>query len=142
MGEKKIIDIRAAATEVVQRLSPEDKEKVHDWATKSLAIVQRTDLTKREKTKQLSELNPPKHLIPLFRAMFEMIKDKTWTGQSWARRGLVVGLAAGTAVFGSAGAGVASAGFGIGVPVALLTTMGVTFLGVLIDEVNKERKDK
>ena len=146
-GEKvqnagKIIDLKAATLQLVQKMKPDDQEKVHEWATRSLVIVKRTDLTKLQKAKELSKLNPPKNLYPLFQAVFDVIKDKTWTGQSWARRGLVVGLATGTAVFGSSAAGLASAGFGIGVPIALLTTVGTTFLGVLVDEINKERNNK
>ena len=71
-----------------------------------------------------------------------MIKSKAWDNQSWARRIGLVGLTTGVAAFGLEGAGIVAMGGGIGVPLALLSTAGGTFLGVVIDELNKEVKER
>ncbi|MBK7844125.1 MAG: hypothetical protein IPJ71_10590 [Bdellovibrionales bacterium] len=140
MGAKKIIDFEDATKVVLSKLSNEEKDKVHKWATTSLHIVKDDSLSKRDKIKKLTKLNPPKQIAPLIKSLLLVMKDKVWTDQSWARRGMAVGLGLGAAVFGSQAAGLASAGFGVGVPLALLTTVGATFLGVLVDEIEKERK--
>lgn len=139
MGERKIEQVIKSA---VEKLSDEEKNLAADWAQKALVIKNDSSLTTTKKLMQLSRLNTPTVIISLVKSLSKISKDFVWTDQSWARRLGLIGLAAGTATVGSKMAGVAALGSATAVPLMLLTTMGTTFIGVLLDEISKSRSKK
>jgi hypothetical protein len=70
------------------------------------------------------------------------IKVVAWDDQTWARRLFIGGAVVGIASFGGESAGIAAMGTAVGVPLALISTVGATILGVLIDETKKEKANR
>lgn len=138
-SEKKSV-MRKFVAETIAEMDDKEKQEVLNWAERSLVIVKDKSLTKREKALALHNIKQTKPIFRLLLALLRLIKNKTWTGQSWARRLGLITLSASAVAFGSKGAGIAAFGTAQAAPVLLLTTIGATFLGVVIDEIKKERK--
>lgn len=139
-AKKKNVDMRNVISLVTKELTENEKSNVLQWAEKSLVVIENKNLSKIEKVKQLNKLETPKAVLTFFQALLRFLKNKTWTNQSWARRLGLIGAAVGTAAFGTQAAGLATMGTGIGVSLALVSTVGATFVGVLVDELSKEVK--
>mgnify|MGYP006888963638 CR=1 FL=1 len=79
-----------------------------------------------------------KAILWIFFYFFRIFKNKAWSNQSWARRFGVIGATLGTAAFGTQAAGLAAMGGAVGISLALVSTVGATFVEVLVDELTKE----
>ena len=131
---------RKAVAQTVAQMSAQEKKEVLTWAERSLAVVSNKSLTRKQKILALRDIKQTKPILRLLTALLRLVKNKTWTGQSWARRLGVISVSVGAITFGSQGAGLAAFGTAKAAPLLLLTTVGATFLGVLIDEIKKEGK--
>ena len=123
--------------EFVNELSTEEKQKVLQWSERALVIREDRSLTRVQKVKALTEIPNYEVVKVLLAKVFEALRKKVWTNQSWARRLGFVGLGAGIS-FGGAAVGIATMGAGIGVPLMLMTAAGGVVLGAAIDEIKKE----
>ena len=139
-AKKQKVEMQNVVSLVTKELTAEEKSKVLQWAEKSLVVIENKGLSKVEKVKQLNKLETPKAVMIFFQALLRFLKNKAWTNQSWARRLGLIGATLGTAVFGTQAAGLATMGTGIGISLALVSTVGATFIGVLVDELSKEIK--
>lgn len=139
-AKKQKVEMQNVVSLVTKELTAEEKSKVLQWAEKSLVVIENKSLSKAEKVKQLNKLETPKAVMIFFQALLRFLKNKAWTNQSWARRLGLIGATLGTAVFGTQAAGLATMGTGIGISLALVSTVGATFIGVLVDELSKEIK--
>lgn len=142
MEAKKLALVRTVVSEAVSQLDEQEKAVVLQWAKESREVVTQSSLTKKEKFARLREISSAKPVVVVLKAVARLLKSKAWDNQSWARRLGIAGLAAGVASFGLEGAGIVALGGGIGVPLALLSTAGATFLGVVIDELKKEVNER
>lgn len=133
-------NMRKVVSVATKELSFEEKEKILNWAKKSLVVIENKQLTKIEKLKALKKIKTSRVVTIFVLTLIRLIKNKTWTNQTWARRFGFAGITLGTMIFGSQAAGVATMGSGVGVSLALISTVGATFVGVLIDELSKEAK--
>lgn len=139
MGAAKKIQEKAeiVVREFVNELSSDEKQKVLEWSEKALVVRQDTSLTRVQKIKALTEIPNYEVTKVLLQKVFEILRNKVWTNQSWARRLGFVGLGAGISVGGTA-VGIATMGAGIGVPLMVMTAAGGVVLGAAIDEIKKE----
>lgn len=140
MHPNKSTKLKESSLVLLSKLSEEEKQTVHKWASSLLAIVKNSDLTRIQKMNQLRLQKVPIQIAPLLKGLVLLAKDKLWLNQSWARRGMAVGLGVGALAFGSKAAGLATAGLGVAVPIVLITSVGATFLGVIVDEIEKEKR--
>lgn len=141
-AKKQKVEMQNVVSLVTKELTDEEKSKVLQWAEKSLIVIENKNLSRVEKVKQLNKLETPKAVMIFFQALLRFLKNKAWTNQSWARRLGLIGATLGTAVFGTQAAGLATMGTGIGISLALVSTVGATFIGVLVDELSKEIKNR
>lgn len=140
MADDKKSAVRKVVAETISEMNKQEKHEVIDWAERSLVVVTDKSLSSKEKVVALSKIKQTKPILRLLLALLRLIKSKTWTGQSWARRLGFIALSGSAVAFGSKGAGIAAFGTAQAAPVLLLTTIGATFLGVLVDEIRKETK--
>ena len=140
MADDKKSAVRKVVAKTIAEMNDQEKLEVLDWAERSLLVVNDGTLTRKDKVLALSKIKQTKPILRLLLALLSLIKNKTWTGQSWARRLGFITLSASAVAFGSKGAGIVAFGTAQAAPVLLLTTVGATFLGVVVDEINKERK--
>jgi len=139
MGAKKLPVVTDLVRRSVSKLDKDQKADVLRWANQSLTVVKNKDLSKVEKITRLKRITKPKAKRAILIALMQALKGTAWDDRSWAGRFAIVGLLAGAAVFGGQGAGIVAMGGGVGVPLALLTTIGGSFLGSLVDELQKPK---
>jgi hypothetical protein len=139
MGAKNLPAVSDLARRSVSNLSPVQRADVLRWANQSLVVIHNNKISKAQKVTRLRRIRTPKAKRAILIALMQAVKGKAWDDQSWARRFALVGLLAGAAAFGGQGAGIAAMGGAVGVPLALLSTIGGTFLGALVDELQKEK---
>lgn len=132
--------VRKIAKDTIHQMSDDEKILVKDWAEKSLIVVSNNQLSKVQKVLALRKIKPTKPIMRLFIALFQVTKKKVWTNQSWARRLGIGGLTIAVLTASSKGVGIAAFGTAQGLPLFLVTAIGATALGAIIDEINKERK--
>lgn len=132
--------VRKLVSETICQMDESEKLEVLDWAQRSITVVENKNLTKIQKVLELRKVKPTKPILRLILALARLAKLKAWDNQSWARRLGIGGLAVGGVTFGTQAAGVAAMGTAVGIPLALITASGAMILGVVIDEIKKERK--
>ena len=128
------------AQKIIEELTDEERKTAYNWAKDAKVIVNNPELNQIEKLKELHAINKKYKSIDKFlKGLYRIIKTHCWDNRGWAARLGIVGLSLGGIVSGSSFAGIATAGWGIGLPIFLLTTAGGTFLGTIIDELMKEK---
>lgn len=130
--------VRAFVRDTVSQMTESEQKEVLDWAEKSLVVIQTKELSPRKKYALIVNRKAPRSVRIMILAMLRLIRSKTWTGQSWARRMGVLGATAGTIGLGGKAAGVVSMGLGLSISLPFVATLVATFLGVVIDELSKE----
>lgn len=129
------------ARKIIDELNEEEKVSAYNWAKDAKVIVNNPELSQIEKLKELHAINTKyKSIEKVLKGFYRIGKKHCWDDRGWAARLGIIGLSLGGIFSGSGFAGIATAGWGIGLPVFLLTTAGGTFLGTLIDEFLKEKK--
>ena len=121
----------------LEKLSPQQLEQLDSWAKNCKVIVENKSLTPIMRAKALGKIKTPSTAIMLMKEAAKLLKKKAWDGQTWFVRLGGGGLIAGAAIFGSQAAGLASGGFGISISIALIVGLGGSFLGGLIDQIQK-----
>lgn len=130
--------MRNLVRDTASQMTEAERKEVLAWAEKSLVVVQAKELSPRKKYSLIVSRNAPRSVKIMIVAMIRLIKSKTWTGQSWARRLGVLGAAAGTIGLGGKAAGLATMGLGLSISLPFVATLVATFLGVVVDELSKE----
>lgn len=123
----------------VKDLDESEKKLLLVWSEKALAIRNNQALTAKEKIDALIGIDNKNAAKLILSKLFEILKNKIWTNQSWARRLGFAGLATGL-TFGGTAVGIATMGAGMGVPLMVMTAAGGVILGAAIDEIKKELK--
>lgn len=127
------------AKNLFQELDKKDQEVVQSWAKEAYVIRNDETISKPEKIKKLIEItNRDKVVIKFLKQFALLIKKHGWDERNWPSRLALSGFLVGLGVSGTQWSGVASAGFGIGVPVYILTSAGGALLGTIINETIKK----
>ena len=122
----------------LEKLNDREKQNVLNWAVEVKKIQQNNKLTTKEKIYDLKNLNNKQAFKNVISIALNYSKSY-WKKANWAQRIGIIGLTSGLIVAGaSGGAGIAALGGAIGLPLFLVTTAGGTFIGTIIDSLNKK----
>ena len=113
----------------------EELGNILDLAIKIQKVQQDRKKSKKEKGKALVHLLK-ENKRSFFKMLLLFLKRKLWTERGWPARLAIIGLIPGAAKGGSVG--LATMGFGVGIPFFLLTVTGGMFIGTIIEEIQKE----
>ncbi|WDF48382.1 hypothetical protein PQ459_07850 [Chryseobacterium sp. KACC 21268] len=120
----------------ILKIPESDREIVLDWATQIKMIQDQTTLSKKEKLKELKELNNSKAFKSAFKIVTQIFSTK-WKNANLPTRLSLVGGGVGILFAGAQGAGIAALGSAIGLPLFLVTAAGGAFIGTIIDNLKK-----
>ena len=124
----------------LEKLNDTEKQNVLNWAVEVKKIQQNNKLTTKEKIYDLKNLNNKQAFKNVISIALNYSKSY-WKKANWAQRIGIIGLTSGLIVAGaSGGAGIAALGGAIGLPLFLVTTAGGTFIGTIIDSLNKKNE--
>jgi hypothetical protein len=124
----------------LEKLNDREKQNVLNWAVEVKKIQQNNKLTTKEKIYDLKNLNNKQAFKNVISIALNYSKSY-WKKANWAQRIGIIGLTSGLIVAGaSGGAGIAALGGAIGLPLFLVTTAGGTFIGTIIDSLNKKNE--
>lgn len=128
----------AVVRTVVESTTKAEQEMLLGWAQKLLAIRNGGLPVYRKAVQAIKATQESKAIWPLLKITSKELKRVGWDDRSWkARIGLGAVLAT-LASVGSAGAGIAALGGGIGLPLWVVVGAGGTFIGLLVDELIKK----
>lgn len=96
-------------------------------------------LTKKQRKKQIAQL-VKENKKSFLKIVLIFLHKKLWTERSWAVRLALIAIIPGVIKGGSVG--LATMGMGVGIPMFLMTSFGGAFIGIVIDEIQKELKRK
>lgn len=124
----------------LEKLNETERQNVLNWAVEVRKIQQNNKLTTKEKIYDLKNLNNKQAFKNVISIVLNYSKSY-WKKANWAQRIGIIGLTSGLIVAGaSGGAGIAALGGAIGLPLFLVTTAGGTFIGTIIDSLNKKNE--
>ena len=124
----------------LEKLNDIERQNVLNWAVEVRKIQQNNKLTTKEKIYDLKNLNNKQAFKNVISIVLNYSKSY-WKKANWAQRIGIIGLTSGLIVAGaSGGAGIAALGGAIGLPLFLVTTAGGTFIGTIIDSLNKKNE--
>ena len=124
----------------LEKLNDTEKQNVLNWAVEAKKIQQNNKLTTKEKIYDLKNLNNKQAFKNVISIVLNYSKSY-WKKANWAQRIGIIGLTSGLIIAGaSGGAGIAALGGAIGLPLFLVTTAGGTFIGTIIDSLNKKNE--
>jgi hypothetical protein len=118
----------------VEKLSPIAQKELKEWA-EIIQIIQNEKIAKPKKIIKIIEVSRKSSFKHIWWFVTRLGKHY-WKTSSWSIRFFILAIPASIVVFGNKKIGIATSGFGIGVPVFLLTSAGITFIGVLLDVLN------
>lgn len=124
----------------LEKLNETERQNVLNWAVEVRKIQHNNKLTTKEKIYDLKNLNNKQAFKNVISIVLNYSKSY-WKKANWAQRIGIIGLTSGLIVAGaSGGAGIAALGGAIGLPLFLVTTAGGTFIGTIIDSLNKKNE--
>ena len=124
----------------LEKLDDIEKQNVLNWAVEVRKIQQNNKLSSKEKIYDLKNLNNKQVFKNVISIVLNYSKSY-WKKANWAQKIGIIGLTGGLIVAGaSGGAGIAALGGAIGLPLFLVTTAGGTFIGTIIDSLNKKNR--
>ena len=122
----------------LEKLDDIERQNVLNWAVEVRKIQQNNKLSSKEKIYDLKNLNNKQVFKNVISIVLNYSKAN-WKKANWAQKIGIIGLTGGLIVAGaSGGAGIAALGGAIGLPLFLVTTAGGTFIGTIIDSLNKK----
>lgn len=122
----------------LEKLDDVEKQNVLNWAVEVRKIQQNNKLSSKEKIYDLKNLNNKQVFKNVISIVLNYSKSY-WKKANWAQKIGIIGLTGGLIIAGaSGGAGIAALGGAIGLPLFLVTTAGGTFIGTIIDSLNKK----
>ena len=122
----------------LEKLNETERQNVLNWAVEVRKIQHNNKLTTKEKIYDLKNLNNKQAFKNVISIVLNYSKSY-WKKANWAQKIGIIGLTGGLIVAGaSGGAGIAALGGAIGLPLFLVTTAGGTFIGTIIDSLNKK----
>jgi hypothetical protein len=122
----------------LEKLDDIERQNVLNWAVEVRKIQQNNKLSSKEKIYDLKNLNNKQVFKNVISIVLNYSKSY-WKKANWAQKIGIIGLTGGLIVAGaSGGAGIAALGGAIGLPLFLVTTAGGTFIGTIIDSLNKK----
>ena len=130
---------RQLALKVASSATTEEKEALRLWIERLLA-VKAMELTAAQKAKRALALTAESQVVlPTIKIMGRELKRHAWDERGLKGRLGLGGAAAGIALFGSQGAGIAALGTAIGVPLWVIFGAGAAFLGVLYEDITGKK---
>ena len=124
----------------LEKLDDIEKQNVLNCAVEVRKIQQNNKLSSKEKIYDLKNLNNKQVFKNVISIVLNYSKSY-WKKANWAQKIGIIGLTGGLIVAGaSGGAGIAALGGAIGLPLFLVTTAGGTFIGTIIDSLNKKNR--
>lgn len=131
---------RQLVVAITSKTSSAEQDALAQWATELLALRAgpASTATKVKRAIALTIRSPV--LIAAVKLASREIKRHGWEGRSWPARLGLGAAAAGLALFGGQGAGIAALGTAVGVPLWVVLGSGGAFAGVLLDEISRSRR--
>lgn len=132
------------ASSILKEFTEAERQEIKSWAETAIVIRNDESLNQVQKVKRLYEESWKSNVITKFlKACLKLIKKHGWDERSMPAKLALSGVTFGVATMGTKFAGVASAGFGIGVPFFVLTGAGGALLGVILKEIDEaQNKNK
>ncbi|UZR29198.1 hypothetical protein [Methylococcus mesophilus] len=127
----------SVAQSVVRATTPDEQQLLLSWAQRLVQFRESNLPIHKKATAAVKITNECKAISPLIKVMSRELKRVGWDERSWGSRLGLGAVITTVATVGSAGAGIAALGGGIGVPLWVVIGAGGTFVGVLIDELTK-----
>lgn len=135
--------------DTLSRTEPADREALLSWL-KKLREIRDSSVSNAAKARAalLASVNTRvvlalmKALAPEVRLAVVASRRALWDDRNWAARLGLAGVALGAATFGSQGAGIAALGSAVGVPLWLVLGAGGSFLGAMIEELERGARGK
>jgi len=123
------------------KISEQEKNWLSQWADECQRIAS-SDVRQKEKFKKLfgTMKRYNKVLKPVFKLIWGSSKKVFWQDRSTSARVAILGVLGG--IIAGGGVGLAICGTAVGIPLFLLTGAGGAFLGVLIEELTKRKREE
>lgn len=123
--------------EVLKVLSEKEKDALLRWAEECKKVVD-SGLTKIAKMLKLTGITRRNHaaLKSVFNLIWKNLQKHLWRDRSFTARFAVAGVGLGI-LLGGGSVGIALGGTAFGMPFLLVTAVGATFLGMLIEEIRR-----
>jgi hypothetical protein len=115
----------------VEKLTPIEKKELQQLL-ESIQIIQYERIPKRKKIIKLINESKKTSFENIWWVIMKLLKH-FWKTSPWSVRLLILGVPASAIVFKNKRIGLATSGFAIGVPIFLLSSAGITFIGTLLD---------
>jgi hypothetical protein len=123
---------------ILEEFNDEEKKQIKSWAENAYIIKNDFNLTNIQKIRKLHDTSTKNKIVQkFFKSVALNAKKYGWDERSIPARFAMSGALIGVTVAGASFAGIASAGFGIGVPFFILTSAGGALLGTILQELKK-----
>lgn len=133
---------RAVIRRLDERLQPEQRRAVVEWAQQMLRIRDEPGAPLRKARRALEATYRSDVVVAVLSTTVGTVRQIAWSDRSWSAR-LGLGAAAVTlTTLGGKGAGIAAMGGAVGVPLWMVLGAGGSFAGMLVDELSKARSPK
>jgi hypothetical protein len=130
---------REVAVIVASSATEAERASLLKWA-QGLVAIRNSSMSSWGKGKSAVQLTIQSEVVwPLVKMLSRELKRVGWDERGTKARGFLVGGGLGLLVFGGQGAGIAALGTAIGVPLWIVLGAGGTFVGALIEEVQRRR---
>lgn len=127
------------AVRIASAANAEEREAIRLWIERLLEI-KASNLPATKKAKEaIAVTGNSKVVIPTVKIIARETKRLAWDERGLKGRLAVSGAAAGVALFGGQGAGIAALGTAIGVPLWVVFGAGAAFLGMLYEEITGQK---
>ncbi len=131
--------VKDAAIAFAGGLPPQDQEMLLNWIIELLEIHESTDGRPTKLKRMVASTKKHKAVWPIVKGLkFELVKHG-WTDRGQHARWGIAGSAAGIAVFGLQGAGIAALGGAVGVPLWFIFGGGAAVASVVRDELARKK---
>lgn len=128
---------RSVAVSIATRASDVERQALLAWSVQLLAIRDSSS-SGVLKARDALQLTAKSAVIwPILKLIGAEVKRLGWDDRGTKSRFGIVGVAIGVAAFGGQGAGIAALGTAVGVPLWVVLGAGSTFVGMMVEELQK-----
>ena len=126
------------ASELIRDASDSQKLALYQWAIDLLAIRDSNLPTVQKAKMALSKTSSKEILFPLLKRAYRKLKKVLWTDRGWWFRIGGGGILLAVAAVSGKSLGLATMGFGVGIPLWIVFGGGGAFAGLIIDKLKSE----
>lgn len=142
LDEKSLRQQKNVAKDIVGGLSIEEQNELELWCNQ-LIQIRKGSFSKAEKIKQALKVTfKASNIFSVFKLISTSIKKYAWDDRKTKGRLGILGLGVGLTFFAGQAAGVAALGSAVGVPLWVVFGAGGTFVGFILEEIERNYKNK